>query len=37
MMPRFGAAAATADNADFMAALDKFYGGTLDPATLERL
>ena len=26
-----------ADNADFMAALDKFYGGAFDPATLERL
>jgi len=26
-----------ADNADFMAALDKFYGGALDPVTLERL
>jgi uncharacterized protein (DUF1810 family) len=26
-----------ADNADFVAALDKFYGGKLDPLTLERL
>jgi uncharacterized protein (DUF1810 family) len=25
------------DNADFVAALDKFYGGVLDPLTLERL
>jgi uncharacterized protein (DUF1810 family) len=27
----------SADNADFMAALDKFYGGAFDPATLEKL
>ena len=26
-----------ADNADFVAALDKFYAGALDPLTLERL
>lgn len=26
-----------ADNANFVAALDKFYGGELDPLTLERL
>jgi uncharacterized protein (DUF1810 family) len=26
-----------ADNADFTAALDKFYGGAFDPLTLERL
>lgn len=26
-----------ADNADFVAALDKYYGGALDPLTLERL
>lgn len=26
-----------ADNADFVAALDKYYGGVLDPLTLERL
>jgi len=26
-----------ADNTEFMAALDKFYGGAFDPATLERL
>lgn len=26
-----------ADNADFVAALDKFYDGALDPLTLERL
>lgn len=30
-------AKAAADNADFMAALDKFYGGAFDPATLEQL
>jgi uncharacterized protein (DUF1810 family) len=26
-----------ADNEDFVAALDKFYGGAFDPLTLERL
>jgi uncharacterized protein (DUF1810 family) len=30
-------AAVAADNKDFTAALDKFYGGKADPATLERL
>jgi uncharacterized protein (DUF1810 family) len=30
-------AAVTADNKDFTDALDKFYGGKADPATLERL
>jgi uncharacterized protein (DUF1810 family) len=28
---------AAADNADFVAALDKFFGGGFDPLTLERL
>jgi uncharacterized protein (DUF1810 family) len=27
----------TDDNADFLAVLDKFYGGAQDPATLDRL
>jgi uncharacterized protein (DUF1810 family) len=30
-------ARATEDNADFVAVLDKFYGGEEDPATLARL
>ena len=30
-------AAVAADNKDFTDALDKFYGGKADPATLERL
>ena len=30
-------AAVADDNKDFTAALDKFYGGKADPATLERL
>ena len=30
-------AAVAADNKDFTDALDKFYGGAADPATLERL
>ncbi len=30
-------AAVAADNRDFVDALDKFYGGKADPATLERL
>jgi uncharacterized protein (DUF1810 family) len=30
-------AAVAADNKEFTAALDKFYGGKADPATLERL
>ncbi len=30
-------AAVAADNKDFTDALDKFYGGEADPATLERL
>ena len=30
-------AKAAADNADFIAALDKFYGGEFDPLTLARL
>jgi uncharacterized protein (DUF1810 family) len=30
-------ARAADDNADFVAVLDKFYGGEEDPATLERL
>ena len=30
-------AAVAADNKQFTAALDKFYGGKADPATLERL
>lgn len=30
-------ARATADNADFRAALARYYGGTEDPATVERL
>jgi uncharacterized protein (DUF1810 family) len=30
-------AAVAADNKDFTAALDKFYGGKADPATLERV
>jgi len=28
---------ATSDNAEFLALLDKYYGGEQDPATLERL
>ena len=30
-------ASVAADNKDFTDALDKFYGGKADPATLERL
>jgi uncharacterized protein (DUF1810 family) len=30
-------ASVTTDNKDFTAALDKFYGGHMDPATLARL
>jgi uncharacterized protein (DUF1810 family) len=30
-------AQATPDNADFLAALDKYFAGKLDPATLARL
>ena len=30
-------ASVTPDNTDFVAALDKFYGGEMDGATLERL
>ena len=30
-------AEATPDNADFLAALDKYFAGALDPATLARL
>jgi uncharacterized protein (DUF1810 family) len=27
----------TPDNADFLAALDKYYGGEFDPATIAKL
>jgi uncharacterized protein (DUF1810 family) len=30
-------ARATSDNADFLAALDKYFAGRADPATLARL
>jgi uncharacterized protein (DUF1810 family) len=36
-MTLFARAAEAEDKADFVAVLDKFYGGEPDPATLERL